>query len=102
MARNTEHTHTPTVGKEYMCFQNNGKNAQAAKCIKSGIMTKAIDSIFLIETFEQKTVVIKGMLKPLRLKDHLKNIGIKKSLSKNALYIFSSKHQEITKIFWEV
>ena len=31
------------VGKEYMCFQNDGKTAQTANCIKSRIMTKVID-----------------------------------------------------------
>ena len=41
----------PPVGKEYMCFKNYGKTAQADKCIKSIIMTKLIDSIILIDTF---------------------------------------------------
>ena len=35
----------PPVGKEYMCFQKDGKTAQAARCIKSRIMTKLIDSV---------------------------------------------------------
>ena len=30
------------VGKEYMCFQNDGKTAQADKCVKSTIITKVI------------------------------------------------------------
>ena len=33
----------PTVGKEYMCFQKDGKTSQDTRCIKSRIMTKAID-----------------------------------------------------------
>ena len=41
----------PSVGKEYMCFQNNGKTAQKEKCIKSRIMTKVVDYVLLIGTF---------------------------------------------------
>ena len=41
----------PPVDKEYMCFQNYGKTAQAAKCIKYRIMTKVIGSILLIGRF---------------------------------------------------
>ena len=37
-------TKLPPVGKYYMCFHNNGKTAQAAKCNKSSIMTRLIDS----------------------------------------------------------
>ena len=72
--------HTATklnpVGKQYMCFQNDGKTAQAAKCIKSRIMTKVIDCVILIDKFEQQCVVIKVMLQSPRLKYHLNNIGI--------------------------
>ena len=57
--------HTPTmlttVGKEYMCFQKDGKISQAVRCIKSRITIKAIDSILSIDTFDQQFVVIKGM-----------------------------------------
>ena len=41
--------HTPTilppVGKEYMCFQKDGRTAQATRCIKSRIMNKFIDYV---------------------------------------------------------
>ena len=82
------HTTTvlPPVGKEYTCFQKDGKTAQAARCIKSRIMTKVIDSVLSIDTFEQQYVVIKRMLQSLRLKYHLKTIGIYQYLSNNALY----------------
>ena len=47
--------HTPTiltpVGKEYMCFLRVGKTDQAARCIKSRITTKVIDSFLSIDTF---------------------------------------------------
>ena len=52
-------------------FQNNGKTAQAAMCIKSSIMDKVIDSVILIDTFEQKCVVLKCMLQLPRLEDHV-------------------------------
>ena len=59
-----------------MCFQIDGKSAQAAKCVKSRIMTKVIDCVLSIDEFEQKNVVLKGMLHSPRIKDHVKTIGI--------------------------
>ena len=35
----------PPVGKEYMCFHIDGKSYQAAKCVKSSIITKVIDCV---------------------------------------------------------
>ena len=55
-----------------MCFKRDGKTAQATRCIKSRIMSKVIDSVLLIDTFEQKYVVLKVMLQSLRLKYHQK------------------------------
>ena len=52
-----------------MCVQKDGKPIQAARCIKSRITTKAIDSVLSIDTFEQQCVVLKGML-------HVQTIGI--------------------------
>ena len=69
-----------------MCFQNDGKTAQAARCIISRIMTKVIDYVLSIDTFEQQCVVLKGMLQSPRLKYHVQTIGIDQSLSNNALY----------------
>ena len=66
----------PPVGKEYVCFKNYGKTTQGARCIKSRIMNKVIDYVLSIDTFEQQCVVIKGMLQSMRLKDHVKTIGI--------------------------
>ena len=45
-----------------MCFQIDGKYAQADKCVKSRIMTKAIDYVISIEKFKQQHVVLKVML----------------------------------------
>ena len=69
-----------------MCFQKDGKTAQAARCIKSRIMTKVIDSIISIYTFEQQCFVLKGMFQSQRLKYNVHTIGIYQSLSNNALY----------------
>ena len=44
-------------------------------------MKNAIGFILSIDTFEQQCVVIKGMLKSPCLEDHMKTIGIDKSLS---------------------
>ena len=69
-----------------MGFQNNDKIALAFRCIKSRIMTKVIDSVLSIDTFEQKCVLLKGMLQLLCLKDYVQTISIYQSLSNNALY----------------
>ena len=52
----------PLINKVYMCFMREGKSDQAARCIKSRIMTKVIDYVVLIDTFEKQRVVLKGML----------------------------------------
>ena len=49
-------------------------------------MTKVIDYIILIDTFEQQFVLLEGMLQSRHLKDHVQTIGIEPSLSNNALY----------------
>ena len=66
----------PPVGEEYMCFLKEGKTNQAARCIKSRITTKVINSFLSIDTFEQKCVVLKVTLKSLQLKYHVHTIGI--------------------------
>ena len=70
-----------------MCFQNGGKTAQAAKCIKSKIMTKVVDSVPQVDTFEQKCVVLKGILKSPHLKYNVYTIGLDQSLSNNYIYV---------------
>ena len=69
-----------------MCFQKCSKTAQEAKCIKSRIMTKVIDCVLSIDTFEQQYIVLKDMLQSPRLKDHVHTIVIDPSLSNNAIY----------------
>ena len=77
----------PQVGKEYMCFMKGCKSDKAARCIKSRIMTKVIDSVLSIDTFEQQCVVLKDMLQSPRLKYHVQTIGIDQYLSNNAIYV---------------
>ena len=49
-------------------------------------MTKVIDYVLLIDTFEQLYVVLKVMLQLPHLKYHMKTIGIDQYLSNNDLY----------------
>ena len=63
-----------------MCFQINSKSPHAEQCVKSQILKKAIDLILYVDSFEQQFVVLKCMLQSSRLEDHMKTIGIDKSL----------------------
>ena len=76
----------PLVSKEYLCFHISGKPAQTARCDKYKIITKVVDYVISIDTFEQKCVVIKGMFKSPRLKYHMKTISIDQSLSNSAIF----------------
>ena len=49
-------------------------------------MSKVIDYILSIDTFEQQCVVLKCIFKSPRLKNHVQNIGIDPYLSNNAIY----------------
>ena len=65
---------------------NEGKSDQAARCIKSRIMTKVVDYVLSINTFEQKCDVLKGMLQSPRPIYHVQTVVIDPSLRKNAIY----------------
>ena len=69
-----------------MCSTKEDKYDQAARYIKSRIMTKVIDSVISIDKFEQNCVVLKGMFQSLRLKYHVQTIGIDPSLRNNTIY----------------
>ena len=43
-------------------FQKCGKRIHAAKCDKSCVLTKLIDTILGIDSFEQQCVILKGFL----------------------------------------
>ena len=74
------------VGKEYMCFRIDGKYSQADKCVKSRTMTQVIDCVILTDIFEQKFVMLKGMLQSTGPEDQVKTIGIDQSLSNSAIF----------------
>ena len=76
----------PPVGKEYMCFHIYDKSAQAAKCVKSSIIHKVVDYVLSVNTFENKCVMLKGMLQSPHLKYHMKTVGIYQSLGNSALF----------------
>ena len=76
----------PPVGKEYICFQIDVKSAQAAKYVKYVIIVKVISYILSVDTFEEKCVVLKGVLQSPRLKYHMNTIGIDQSLRKSAIF----------------
>ena len=59
-----------------MCFQVDNKSPHAAKCVKSRVLKKVIESILSINTFEQQCVVIKCLWQSSRLENHMKTIGI--------------------------
>ena len=62
-------------------------------------MTKVIDFVLSVDTFEQQYGVLKIILQSLRLKDHVQTIGIDQSLSNNAIY--EHKCLENTKILYK-
>ena len=49
-------------------------------------MTKVVDYVLPIDTFEQQFILIKGMMQSLLLNDHVQTIGIEQYLSNNAMY----------------
>ena len=59
-------------------------------------MTKVIDYVLSIYTFEKEYFLLKGMLQSLRLKYHVQTIGIDQCLSKNAIY----EHKCLENIFF--
>ena len=76
----------PPYGKQYLCFQSDGKSDHAAQCVKSMVLNKFIDLILQIALFEQQCVIIKGLLQPDRLKQHRINIEMDQLLSNNEMY----------------
>ena len=51
----------PPYGKQYPCFKSDGKFTHESQCAKSRELTKFIDLILDIESFEQICVIIKGL-----------------------------------------
>ena len=78
-------TNLPPVGKGIV-FQNDGKSAQAAKCVKYRINNKVIYCVLLIDTFEKQCVVLKGILQSPRLKYNMNTIGIYQLLRNSDIF----------------
>ena len=76
----------PTPGKEYLCFQKDGKSAHSVKCTIFCVLNKVIDTIIEIDSFEKQCVILKGLLYSEQLKQHMVIIGVDQSLSNIALY----------------
>ena len=49
-------------GKEYLCFQTERESDHTAQCAKSREFIKVLKAIIDIELFEQKCVIINGLL----------------------------------------
>ena len=58
----------PPYENEYLCFQTDSKTGQSEQCAKSWSMTKVIDPIFDIESFEDQYVILKSSLRSECLK----------------------------------
>ena len=63
-----------------------GKPAHAAQCSKTHALTKFIDLIIEIESFEKQCAPISSMSCSYQLKQYMVNIGIDQSLSNCAMY----------------
>ena len=69
-----------------MCFQIDGKSAQAFKCVQYRIITKVIYYVLSVDKFEQQGIVLKCVLQSPRIKYHMKTIGIDQSLSNSDIF----------------
>ena len=72
--------------KKYLCFQTEGKTVLETQCAKSWALTKAMDTICEIDSFENKCVIIKGLLRSEQQKKNMATIGLYQSLSNSSLY----------------
>ena len=63
-----------------------GKTAQDTQYLKSRALTRVIDLILDIESFEQQYVILKGLFQLDLLKQHMVTIGIDQQLSNCTVY----------------
>ena len=63
----------------------NGKSAHTVQCFKSRVLTKVIDTIIDIYSFDQN-FFLKGLLQSEILKQHTVIIGVDQSLSNSSFY----------------
>ena len=76
----------PLPGNEYFCFQIDSKSAHSAQHSRSRVLTKVIDTILDIISFEHQCVIIQRLLHSERLKQHMAVIGLDQLLSNSVLY----------------
>ena len=76
----------PPSGIEYSCFQTYGINFHAYQCPKEIELTKVIESILSIVSFEHKCVITKGVLQTEQLKGKFVTIEVYQYLSNSSLY----------------
>ena len=70
---------SPTLsppGKEYLCFQIEGKIAHTAQCAKSIAPIKVLKAIFDFDSFGKLCVINKGLLQSEQLKDICLPLGL--------------------------
>ena len=67
-------------------FQTERKTFRVAQCDQSRAFIKVTETIFEIESLEQKCVIIKGLLQPEQQKQHMYTIGEEKLLSNIDVY----------------
>ena len=76
----------PTPRKEYLCLQIDCKSACESECDKSRVLTKVIESIIEIGSFDHMCVIIKELFHSEKLKQHIVKIVLYQSLSNSAMY----------------
>ena len=70
-SKSTTSLKLPSSGKEYNCFQSDGKSAYESQCSKSRVLTISTYFILKIESFEKQCVTFKGSLQSDWLKQHI-------------------------------
>ena len=65
----------PPKVREYYCFKKYGKSAHSEQCSKSHVLTKVIDKILDIDSFDKQYVILKILLQSERLKNMV-TIGV--------------------------
>ena len=63
-----------------------GESYHASQCSKSCALTKVIDLIMYIHSFERQCIIIKGLFQSELLKQHMFPIEVDQSLSNSAVY----------------
>ena len=60
----------------YICFKTEGRTVWSSQCAESRALIKVLKSIFEIESFERKVVIIKKLLQSKQLKKIWSPLGL--------------------------